>query len=203
MKLYDYQLAPNPRRVRVFLAEKGIEVPTVQVDILKQETKQPAYLAIAPNGLLPALELDDGTVILESVAICRYFEGIQPEPRLMGVDLLDAAVVEMWQRRIELELMLPMAMAFRNTHPLMAAAHRQFPDFGEAQRKVANKRLAMLDGDLADREFIAGERFSIADITALVSLQFFSQFADFQIAADQPNLKRWYDTVSSRPSAQA
>ena len=202
MKLYDYELAPNPRRVRVFLAEKGIEVPTVQVDIMKQETKQPEYLKIAPNGLLPALELDDGTVILESVAICRYFEGLQPEPPLMGVDAFDAAIVEMWQRRVEIELMLPMAMAFRNTHPLMAKAGRQFSDFGEAQKRVANKRLIMMDGDLADREFIAGERFTIADITALVSLQFFSQFADFEIAADQQNLKRWYENVKARPAVQ-
>jgi len=202
MKLYDYQPAPNPRRVRIFLAEKGIEVPNVQVDIMKGEHKQPEYLKIAPNGLLPALELDDGTVLLESVAICRYFEGLQPEPALMGVDPLDTAIVEMWQRRMEIELMLPMAMAFRNTHPLMAKAQRQFPDYGEAQREAANKRLTVLDGELADREFIAGERYTIADITALATIDFFTQLAGFEIADDQKNLKRWHDAVSSRPSAR-
>ncbi len=201
MKLYDYKYAPNPRRVRMFLAEKGIEVPTVQVDIMKGEQKQPEYRKIAPNGLLPALQLDDGTVILESVAICRYFEGLYPEPPLMGTDPLDAAIVEMWQRRIELELMQPMAMAFRNTHPIMAS-QRQFPDFGEAQRKVAERRLVTLDRDLADREFIAGKRFTIPDITAFCAVEFF-KLAGFSVADDQINIKRWFEAVSKRPSAQA
>jgi glutathione S-transferase len=201
MKLYDYQYAPNPRRVRMFLAEKGIEVPTVQVDIMKGEQKQPAYRKIAPNGLLPSLELDDGTVILESVAICRYFEGLHPDPPLMGVDPLDAAIVEMWQRRMEFELMLPMAMTFRNTHPIMAS-QQQFPEFGEAQRKVAERRLVTLDQDLASREFIAGKRFSIADITAYCAVDFF-KLAGFRVAEDLKNLKRWFDAISSRPSTQA
>jgi glutathione S-transferase len=202
MKLYDYSYAPNPRRVRMFLAEKGIQVPTVQVDIMKGEQKQPEYRKIAPNGLLPALELDDGTVILESVAICRYFEGMQPSPPLMGVDPLDAAIVEMWQRRMEFELLMPMGMTFRNTHPLMAASQRQFPEFGEAQRKVAERRLTTLDAELADREFIAGKRFSIADITAFCTIDFF-KLAEFRIAEDQKNLKRWFDATANRPSAKA
>jgi glutathione S-transferase len=186
----------------MFLSEKGIEVPTVQVDIMKGEHKQPEYRKIAPNGLLPALQLDDGTVLLESVAICRYFEGLHPEPRLMGVDPLDAAIVEMWQRRMEFELMFPMGMTFRHTSPLMAAAQKQFPDFGNAQREVAEKRLVILDQELADREFIAGKRFSIADITAFISIDFF-KLADFRIAEDQKNLARWFEAVSRRPSARA
>lgn len=202
MKLYDCHYAPNPRRVRMFLAEKGIEVPTVQVDILKGEQKQPAYRKIAPNGLLPALELDDGTVILESVAICRYFEGLHPNPPLLGVDPLDTAIVEMWQRRMEFELMLPMAMTFRNTHPIMAGSQQQFREFGEAQRKIAEKRLSLLDEELADRPFIAGERFTIADITAFCFIDFF-KLADFRISEEQKNLQRWFDAVATRPSAKA
>jgi glutathione S-transferase len=202
MKLYDYQPAPNPRRVRIFLAEKGIEIPSVQVDIMKGEHKQDEYRKIAPNSLLPALELDDGTVILETVAICRYFEGSHPDPPLMGVDPLDAAIVEMWQRRMEIELFFPMAMTFRNTHPMMAAAQQQFQEFGEAQRKVAERRLALLNEELADREFIAGKRFTVADITALCGIDFF-KLAGFEIAPDQANLKRWHEAVSGRPSAKA
>jgi len=202
MKLYDYQHAPNPRRVRMFLAEKGIEVPRVQVDIMKGEQKQPEYRKIAPNGLLPALELDDGTVILESVAICRYFEALHPNPPLMGVDPLDAAIVEMWQRRMEFEIMTPMGMTFRHTHPLMAAMQQQFPDFGNAQRKLAERRLATLDEELADREFVAGKRFTVADITAFTMIDFF-RLADFRIGDDQKHLRRWFDAIASRPSAQA
>jgi glutathione S-transferase len=202
VKLYDNTLAPNPRRVRMFLAEKGIEVPLVQVDLMQGEHKQPAYRKIAPNSRIPALELDDGTIILESVAICRYFEGLQPDPPLMGRDVLDAAIVEMWQRRMEFELLMPMAMAFRHTHPMMATLEDQIPAFGEKQRVVANNRLSIMNRDLADREFIAGDHFSIADITAFATLDFF-KLAGFEIAADQPNLRRWHQAVSARPSAKA
>jgi len=203
MKLYDTSYAPNPRRVRIYLAEKGIEVPRVQVDLMKGEHKQEAYRKIAPNSRVPALELDDGTIILESIAICRYFEGIRPDPPLMGVDAKDAAIVEMWQRRMELELMLPMALTFRNTHPAMAAGReKQVPEYGEVQREMATRRLEVMDGELANREFIAGDRYTVADITAQVSIDFF-KLAGFQIAEGQKNLKRWHDAVSSRPSARA
>lgn len=200
MKLYDTSYAISPRRVRVFLAEKGVEVETVQVDLLKGEHKSPAYRKIAPNARVPALELDDGSVILETVAICRYFEGLHPDPPLMGAGILDAAVVEMWQRRVEFELMLPMAMTFRHTHPMMVELERQVPEYGEVQREVGNAGLAMLERELADREFIAGPRYTIADITAFVSVDFFS-LVGFEISQDQTNLKRWFEAVSSRPSA--
>jgi len=202
MKLYDTSYAPNPRRVRIYLAEKGIEVPKVQVDLMKGEHKQEAYRKIAPNSRVPALELDDGTIILESIAICRYFEALRRDPPLMGVDAKDSAIVEMWQRRMEWELMLPMALTFRNTHPAMAELDKQVPEYGEVQRGIATRRLAVMDGELANREFIAGNRYTVADITAQVSIDFF-KLAGFQIAEDQKNLKRWHEAVSSRPSASA
>ncbi len=202
MKLYDSTMAPNARRVRIFLAEKGIEVPLAPIDIMAGEHKGAEYRKIAPNSRVPALELDDGTVILETMAICRYFEGLQPDPPLMGVDTLDAAIVEMWQRRMELELFLPMGMAFRHTHPVMSALEEQVPEFGEKQRTIANQRLSLLDEELAGKEFIAGDRYTVADITALTAIDFF-KLAGFEIKDDQKHLAAWHQAVSSRPSAAA
>ena len=144
MKLYDSKLAPNPRRVRIFLAEKGIAVPTVSVDITKAENRQPPFLAKNPMGGLPVLELDDGTCIAETVAICRYFEGVQPEPPLMGVDAKDRALVEMWNRRMELEVFVPIAQVFRNTHEFFKGRIEQVPAWGEVCRRSALKRLEWL-----------------------------------------------------------
>jgi glutathione S-transferase len=202
VKLYDSALAPNPRRVRIFLAEKGITVPTVQVDIAKAENRQPPYLAKNPLGGVPILELDDGTVIAESVAICRYFEETQPEPALMGTGAKDRAWVEMWQRRMELELALPIMQNFRNTHAFFKGRIPQVAEYGEVCRKSAESRLGWLDGQLADRAFIAGDRYTIADITALVGIDF-GRVTNIRIAPDQKNLQRWYDAVSTRPSAKA
>ncbi len=147
MKLYDTSYAPNPRRVRIYLAEKGIEVPKVQVDLMKGEHRQEAYRKIAPNSRVPALQLDDGTVILESIAICRYFETLHPDPPLMGADAKDSAIVEMWQRRMEWELMLPMVLTFRNTHPAMA--EREKPEREKAERDRPERAPA---GERAERE---------------------------------------------------
>ena len=167
MKLYDTTIAPNPRRVRIYLAEKGIEVPTVQVDIGKRENQEPAFLAKNPMGGVPILELDDGTIIAESVAICRYFEELNPEPPLMGIDSTDRAVVEMWQRRMELEVALQVMMTFRNTHDYLKGRIVQVPEYGEVSRKHALTRFEWLDRELDDREFVAGDRYTIADITLL------------------------------------
>ena len=202
MKLYDSALAPNPRRVRVFLAEKGIEVPTVQVDIGKAENRNPEFLAKNPMGTLPILELDDGTIIAESVAICRYFEEIQPEPALMGTDARDRAIVEMWNRRMEFEIALPVMQTFRNTHDFFKGRIPQVPEYGEVSRAWAAKRFEWLDAELANREFVAGGRYTIADITALVGIDF-GRVTDIRIRPEQKNLQRWYDAVSSRPSAKA
>jgi glutathione S-transferase len=202
MKLYDSAAAPNPRRVRIFLAEKGIQVPVEQVDIGKAVNRQPPFLAKNPLGGLPVLELDDGTCIAESVAICRYFEETQPEPPLLGTDARDRALVEMWQRRMELELMRGVTGCFQNTHKFFAGRIPQVPEYGEVCRDLARKRLAWLDGELASRPFVAGERYTIADITALCAIDF-GRVSDIRIAPEQKNLARWHETVSSRPSAKA
>jgi glutathione S-transferase len=202
VKLYDSTMAPNPRRVRIFLAEKGVEVPTVQVDIGKAENRQPPYLAKNPLGGVPILELDDGRILAESVAICRYFEETHPEPPLFGTGATDRAMVEMWNRRMELEVLSPIAQTFRNTHEFFAGRIEQVPAYGEACRGVATRRLEWLDGELADREFVAGDRFSIADITAMVGIDF-GRVTGIGIGPEQKNLQRWHEAVSSRPSAKA
>jgi glutathione S-transferase len=202
VKLYDSAGAPNPRRVRVFLAEKGIEVPAVQVDIGKAENRQPSFLAKNPLGGVPVLELDDGSFLAESVAICRYFEETQPDPPLMGTDARDRAFVEMWNRRMEHEIALPCAQSFRQTHAFFKGKIRQVPEFGEASKEAALKRLEWLDTELADREFVAGGRYTIADITAMVGLDF-GRVTGIQIGPEQKNLQRWHEAVASRPSAKA
>jgi glutathione S-transferase len=202
VKLYDSAMAPNPRRVRIFLAEKGIEVPVEQVDIAKAENRQPPFLAKNPMGTLPVLELDDGTHIAESIAICRYFEAVRPDPPLFGVGAEDIAVVEMWNRRMEFEVFLAIAGCFRNTHDFFKGRIPQVPEWGEVCRGTAEKRLAWLDEVLAEREFIAGERFTVADITALCGIDF-GRVTGIVIQPEQKNLTRWHGAVSSRPSAKA
>ena len=202
MKLYDSAPAPNPRRVRIYLAEKGLTVPTVQVDIGKAENRTPPFLAKNPLGGLPFLELDDGTVIAESVAICRYFEVLHPQPPLFGTDAKDQALVEMWQRRMELELFRNVSGTFQNTHAFFKGRIPQVPEYGEVCRDAARKRLAWLDGELTGRPFIAGERYTVADITALCAIDF-GRVVDIRIAPEQKNLARWHEAVSARPSAKA
>ena len=202
MQLYDSAVAPNPRIVRVYLAEKGIEVPKVQVDLAGAENRKPEYLAKNPMGGVPMLELDDGTYIAETIAICRYFEEQQPEPALFGTDAKDKAVVEMWRRRMELEVAVPIMQTFRNTHEFFKGRIPQVAEWGEVMREAATKRLEWLDSVLADREWIAGDRFTIADITAMVGIDF-GRPSKIRIADDQKNLTRWHEAASSRPSAKA
>jgi len=202
MKLYDSSTAPNPRRVRIFLAEKGIDIPTEQVDIGKRVNLEPDFLAKNPLGKVPVLELDDGTHLSETVAICRYLEGTHPTPPLMGVDPSDAAVVEMWQRRTEFEVAIPIMQCFQNTHDFFKGRITQVPDYGEVCRATALERLAWLDQVLGEREFVAGERYSIADITLLVGIDF-GRVVRLRITPEHKNLTRWHEAVSSRPSAQA
>jgi len=202
MKIYEFTQAPNPRRVRVFLAEKGINVPYQQVNIAAADNRKPEFLKINPMGTLPVLELDDGTHIAESVAICRYFEETKPEPRLMGVDAKDKAVVEMWNRRMEFEILSMTASAFRNTSDFFKGRIPQVKEYGEICRSAALKRMEWLDTVLADREFIAGPRYTIADITALIGIDF-GRTTGIKIQENQKNLARWHQAVSSRPSAKA
>jgi len=202
MKIYDAQMAPNPRRVRIFLAEKGIQVPYVPVDLGSAENRAAEFRKKNPLGVVPVLELDDGTCIAESVAICRYFEELHPQPPLMGTDALDRALVEMWQRHMEFEVFVPIAQVFRNSSPFFKGRIAQVAEYGEACRKQAEQRLAWLDQVLADREFIAGPRYTIADITALCGIDF-GRVSNIRILPEQTNLARWHAAVSARPSAQA
>jgi glutathione S-transferase len=202
MKLYEFTQAPNPRRVRIFLAEKGITVPNEQVNLGSADNRKPEFLAKNPMGGVPVLELDDGTFIAESVAICRYFEETHPEPRLMGVDAKDKAVVEMWQRRMEFEILSNTAGSFRNTSEFFKGRIPQVAEYGAVCKNAALKRLEWLDKELGNREFVAGSRYSIADITALVGIDF-GRTTGIKISPEQKNLTRWYQAVSSRPSAKA
>ncbi len=202
MKLYTAKGTPNGRRVEIFLAEKHVEIPSVQVDLRGGENITPEFRDMNPMGRIPVLEMEDGTFISESVAICRYFEETQPEPPLLGVDAVDRALVEMWQRRMELEVFFNTAGSFRHTHEFFKGRIPQVPEYGEVCKKGALKRLAWLDEELADREFIAGDRFSIADITALCGIDF-GRVTGIAIAPEQGNLARWHQAVSNRPSAKA
>ena len=202
MKIYDSKTAPNPRRVRIFLAEKGIEVPYEEVDIVNAVNRGPEFRKKNPMGTVPVLELDDGTCIAESVAICRYFEELHPNPPLMGVDARDKAIVEMWQRRMEFELLWSVANSFRHRHEFFKGRIPQVPEFAEVSRQTAEQRLNWLDDVLADRPFIAGERYTIADVTALCAIDF-GRVSKIRIQPEQKNLTRWYEAVSARPSAKA
>jgi glutathione S-transferase len=203
MKLYEDQRAPNPRRVRIFLAEKGIEVPRQQVDIMSEEHKDPAIEKLNPFTRLPILELDDGRVICESLAICRYFEAVQPEPRLFGADAFDQAMVEMWQRRVEQMLFMPVSYAFRHGHPRMARLEvPQVKEWAEANLARIPGMLDYFDGELGGRQYMAGDRFSVADITALCAVDFM-KVVRLSLGEGHANLRRWHAEMSARPSASA
>lgn len=203
MKLFDGGKAPNPRRVRVFLAEKGLEVPMVRVDMAAFEHKQADVSTRNPLQRLPVLELDDGTILTESVAICRYFEELHPEPALFGRGALGKALVEMWQRRIELNLFLPVGFAFRHIHPAMKEWEvPQVPEWGEVNKPKVIDFLALLDRELAAREFAAGDQFSVADITGLIAIDFMKP-ARISVPEEFSNVRRWHAALAARPSAAA
>ena len=203
MKLFDGGRAPNPCRVRVFLAEKGMKVPLVPVDMGAMGHRADEIRVRNPLQRLPVLELDDGTILTESVAICRYFEELQPQPPLFGQGALGKAQVEMWQRRMELELLMRVAHAFRHTHPAMKEWEvPQVPEWGEANKPKVIDFLRFIDGELAGREFIAGDAYSIADITGLIAVDFMKP-ARIQVPDECANVRRWHEAVSARPSAAA
>lgn len=203
MKLYDGGRAPNPRRARVFLAEKGITVERIPVDLGKSEHKSATLTALNPLQRMPVLVLDDGTVLTESVAICRYFEALQPEPALFGRDAKSIALVEMWQRRLELNLYLPVQYVFRHLHPGMKEMEvPQVAAWGEANKPRVTEFLALLDRELAGRRFVAGEDFSFADITGLVTLDFLKP-ARLALPPELANVARWHAELRARPSAGA
>jgi glutathione S-transferase len=203
MKLYDGGRAPNPRRVKIYLAEKGLTVPLEQVDLGAMAHKSPAYTAINPMQRVPALQLDDGTIITESIAICRYFEALHPEPPLFGKGPKDAAMVEMWERRIEFHLLGPISQVFRHSHPAMKEMEvPQVPAWADANRPRVLEFLAVLDRQLADRRYVAGDRYSVADITGLVAMDFMKP-AKLVPPEELSNVKRWHAELSARPSAKA
>jgi glutathione S-transferase len=203
MKLYDGGRAPNPRRVRVFLAEKGITIPTEQVDLGKLEQRSDAFTAVNPMQRVPALVLDDGTVISESIAICRYLEALHPEPPLFGRSALEIALVEMWQRRVELHLLLPVSMVFQHTHPAMKImVDPQVAEWGEANKPRVAQFLQLLDGELKGRQYIAGNAYSVADITAMIAVDFM-RVSKLAVPDSLANVKRWHAEVAARPSAKA
>lgn len=203
MKLYESERAPNPRRVRIFLAEKGIEVPRVQLDLAKLEHRSDPYRSLNPAQRVPALELDDGTVIAESMAICRYFEATNPSPPLFGKGAKEQAVVEMWNRQVEFNLLASIAAVFRHTHPYMAPMEvPQVLAWGEANRDKASDFLKRLDGELGKRPFVAGDSYSVADITALTAIDFM-RLPKVAMPEGLDNVRRWHETVSARPSAKA
>ncbi len=203
MKLLETRMAPNPRRVRIFLAEKGIQVPTEELDLMKGELKTESFTNLNKLQKVPVLLLDDGTPICETMAICRYFEELHPEPALFGKGALGKATVEMWQRRMELGLMAAVTSAFRHLHPAMANHEvPQVAAWGEANKPRALDMLRILDEQLASNHYVAGDAYSVADITALVTMDFMKP-ARVQRPEGLVNVERWYKEVAARPSAKA
>jgi len=200
MKLYSSKFAPNPRKVLIYLKEKNIsDIEIIDLDLGKLEHKTPEYRAIAPNSRVPALQLDDGTVILETTAMCRYLECLYPEPNMFGESPIEIASIEMWYSRVSFELMMPLMHGFRHTHPHMSAMENQNEEYGLAQRKLGIKELENYDTIIQSREFIAGDRFTYADLQMVTSLQFLVQLNKLNIK-DYGNLNEYIIQVSSRPS---
>ena len=200
MKIYSSSFAPNPRKVLIYLKEKGIsDIEIINLDLAKLEHKTPEYKAIAPNSRVPALQLDDGTVILETTAMCRYLECLYPEPNMFGESPMEIASIEMWYSRVSFELMMPLMHGFRHTHPHMSEMENQNQEFGLAQRKLAVKELKTYNKIIESREFIAGDRFTYADLQMVTSLQFLVRLNKLDIE-EYENLNDYIIQVSSRPS---
>jgi glutathione S-transferase len=203
MKILETRSAPNPRRVRIFVAEKRIEATFEEMDLMKGALKTPEFTEINWFQRVPVLVLDDGTAIAETIAICRYFEETKPEPALFGTGARGRAMVEMWNRRMELGLFFSVAQAFRHLHPAMAQLEvPQVAAWGEANKPRALDILGFMDRELASRRYLAGDVFSVADITALVAVDFMKP-ARIARPPELTSLERWYREVSSRPSAKA
>lgn len=203
MLLYHDPRAPNPRRVRIFLAEKGVPYDTIEVSIAAAEHHKPEFRKKNPLALLPVLELADGKVLRESMAICRYVEELHPEPNLFGADAWERAQIEQWNRHAELELLLPITQVFRNTNAFWVGRIKQSADYGEIVRELVGTRFDWIEEELAQRPYLAGPRFTVADITALCAIDF-GKVSNLRIKAEtHPNLAAWHQRVSERPSAKA
>jgi len=200
MKLYDGGRAPNPRRVRIFFAEKGVPLPEiVPVDIGKREHKSEAFTRLNPSQRLPVLVLDDGTALAETIAICRYIESLHPQPPLFGKDAREQALVEMWNRRIELGLFAAVAAVFRHSHPSMAALETQVPEWAEANREQIDDHLWILELQLAGNRFLCGEDLTVADITAGIAIDFMKP-SRIPLPEDFVQIRRWHSELTARPS---
>ncbi|MDQ0463652.1 glutathione S-transferase [Caulobacter ginsengisoli] len=203
MKLYDSFRAPNPRRVRWFMAEKGIDdIEIVNLDVFKGEHRAPDYLAKTGLPNVPALEIDEETTITESVAICRYLESVYPEPNLFGVDAKETAVIEMWTRRAELMLSNPLMMTVRHSHPALAALEKQIPEIADSNRAAATRVLKFFDRRLAESAYIAADRITMADILAATAIDF-SRMAKFSVPEEFEHVRHWYEGMLARPAAKA
>ncbi len=204
MKLYDSFRAPNPRRVRWFLAEKGNPegVEVINLDVFKGEHRTESFLSKAGLPNVPALEIDDETTITESVAICRYLESVYPEPNMFGRDAKEAAVFEMWLRRVEMMLATPLMLAVRHSHPALAALETQVPEIAASNLAGGTRAIKIFNRQLKDSEFIAGDRISMADIVAATAIDF-SRMAKFAIPDEMEAARRWYDAMMARPAAAA
>ena len=202
MKLYDGGRAPNPRRVRIFLAEKGMTVPMEKIDLGALQHKSAEFTAINPLQRVPVLVLDDGTVITESIAICRYFEALRPQPPLFGRGAMEEALVEMWNRRVELNFYVAVSAVFRHLHPAMRELENQIPEWGEANKPRVTDFLALLNRELKDQMFVAGDHYSVADITTLVAVDLMKP-AKLAMPDGMVNIQRWHAQVSERASATA
>jgi glutathione S-transferase len=209
MKFYDCASAPSPRRVRIFMAEKGLAIPTIQVDLKNNEHLSDAFRKINPACTVPALMLDDGTVIYETVAVCRYLEEIHPEPPLLGIDAKDKALVALWDHRAEIEGFLAVSEAFRNrARGLQGRAITgfentpQIPELAQRGQMRISRFFDVLDERLGESEFLAGPRYTMADITALIAVAF-AGWVKMAVPETHANLKRWFAAVEARPSFKA
>ena len=194
--------APNPRRVRIFLAEKGIDLPETTVDMRKREHKSPEYRAKNSLGQIPMLELDDGTCISETVAICRYFEETHPETPMFGRTAVEKAQVDMWIRRIEFTVMMPVGMFWRHAHPFTAALLTQYKEFGESNRETYNGAQKWLNRELEGREFLVGDSLTMADICLLSTVDF-ADWIGLPVLEEYEHLAAWRARMKARPSADA
>ena len=203
MKLYNEENpAPNPRRVRIFMAEKGITIPLAHVAMRERAHKSTEFVAKNSLGQVPVLELDDGRMLSESVSICRYLEELHPTPVLFGCDAWERAQVDMWTRRVEFALMNPISAVWVNTHRYTARLGTQYKDYGEAMRERTMQRLSWLNQELAQREFIATDGYTMADIVALTTLDF-AKWIGIDVPVALTHLQAWHLRVSARPSAAA
>lgn len=203
MKLYDGGRAPNPRRVRIFFAEKSVPLPEiVSIDIAQKQHRTPEFTKINPAQRLPVLVLDDGTALAETMAICRYLESLHPEPALFGSGPKELAIVEMWNRRVELGLFASVTAVFRHSHPSMADLEDQVPEWAEANREMIDDHLMLLDLQLAGSPFLCGDRLTVADITAGIAIDFMKP-ARIPLPDDLAHIRRWHAELSARPSWRA